>query len=70
MIELLAGKKTYGIIAIFILCILAEKGLAWDIPGFVAPADWLNQVIVALGLGAGRSTIGNIISAVRTIAAR
>ncbi|NBT33818.1 MAG: hypothetical protein EBT13_18455, partial [Rhodobacteraceae bacterium] len=60
LMQAVQGKKVHGIVALFIACVLAEKGLGWDIPGFDAPADWLNQVLVALGISAGRSTIGQI----------
>lgn len=62
ILETTSGWKVHGTVALFLLCIAVEIGLGWDIAGFEAPDDWLNQVLVALGISAGRSTVGNIIS--------
>lgn len=53
----LSGKKTYIIVAIFMLSIAAEKALGFDIPGFDPGTDWLDQVLMMLGLGTLRAGI-------------
>lgn len=53
----LSGKKTYLIVAIFIVCVLVEKFGGWDIPGFTVGDDWLGQVLAMLGIGTLRAGI-------------
>ncbi|QDP61596.1 MAG: hypothetical protein Tp138OMZ00d2C19078261_57 [Prokaryotic dsDNA virus sp.] len=53
----LSGYKTYIIVAIYLLCIGAEKLLGFDIPGFEPTDDWLVYVLNALGLGTLRAGI-------------
>lgn len=64
LLERTSGWKVHGTVGLFILCVGVEVGLGWDIPGFAAPDDWLNQILVALGISAGRSTLGTLISTV------
>lgn len=53
--EALAGKKTYIIVAISVLAILAERFLNIDVPGYEVSADWLGELLAMLGLGTLRA---------------
>lgn len=55
--EALNGKKTYGIVAIFMACVFIEKFVGWDIPGFTVGDDWIGQVLAMLGIGTLRAGI-------------
>ena len=57
ILEMLQGKKTYIIVAIFIVCVLVERFGGLDIPGFTVGDDWLGQVMAMLGLGTIRAGI-------------
>lgn len=57
IIEALKGKKTYGIVAIFLLCVAAEKLFGWDVPGFDVGNDWLQLTLAMLGFGTLRAGI-------------
>lgn len=56
--ELGAGYRTYGVVAVLLLCVAAEKLLGWDVPGFTLTEDWLSVVLGALGLGSLRAAVG------------
>lgn len=56
----LSGKKTHIIAIIFLICVFAEKGLGFDIPGFEPGDDWLAYVLNALGLSTIRLGIGKL----------
>lgn len=53
----LNGKKTYLVVTIYIVCVLLEKFGGFDIPGFSVDANWLQQVLAMLGIGALRSGV-------------
>jgi hypothetical protein len=53
----LAGRKTYLIVFVFVLCLIAEKFLGLDIPYFSVGEDWLKELIAMLGLGTIRAGI-------------
>lgn len=57
----LEGKKTYILITIFILGVVAEKALGWDVPGFDPGPDWLQQILGAIGLGTMRAAVGKLV---------
>lgn len=57
MWKALEGYKTYIVVTVFLLCVVAEKFIGWDIPGFVVGDDWFAYVLNALGLGALRAGI-------------
>jgi hypothetical protein len=57
ILEALKGKKTYGIVVIFLLCVAAEKLLGWDVPGFQVGNDWLQMTLAMLGIGTLRAGI-------------
>lgn len=56
----LEGKKTYILIAIFILGVIAEKAFGWDVPGFDPGTDWMQQILGAIGLGTLRASVGKL----------
>jgi hypothetical protein len=51
----LDGYKTYIVMWTFVGMVMVEKGLGYDLPGFEAGPDWMEQVLAAFGLGAVRS---------------
>jgi hypothetical protein len=53
----LEGWKTYIVVALFMMCVVAEKMVGLDIPCFNVGDDWLTYVMNALGLGAIRAAI-------------
>jgi hypothetical protein len=55
--EAIKGKKTYIVLVIFVAAIIAEKFLGMDVPGFDPGADWMQQIMAALGLGALRAGV-------------
>jgi hypothetical protein len=55
--EFLQGKKTYIIVAVSVLAIVAEKFLGIDIPGFEVGEDWLGGLLTMLGLGTLRAGV-------------
>ena len=57
---IMEGKKTYILIAIFILGVVAEKAFGWDVPGFEPGPDWLQQILGAIGLGTLRASVGKL----------
>lgn len=57
ILEMLQGKKTYIIVAVFVLCVLIERFAGIDIPGFTVGDDWLGQVLAMLGIGTLRAGI-------------
>lgn len=65
MLASLNGKKTYLIVAIYIVLTGLEVGLGWDIPGFNPGPDWLGQIMGMLGLAALRKSVPTV--AVNTI---
>lgn len=54
---MLSGYKTYGVVGLYLACLAAEKALGWDVPGFDAGPNWLNDVFVAAGVGTIRAGI-------------
>lgn len=63
---MLSGYKTYAVVALYVACILAEKVLGVDVPGFEAGPDWLNDLLMAAGVGTMRAGIAT--SASRAVA--
>lgn len=53
----LSGYKTYIIVALFVLCVIAERFIGFDIPGFQVGDNWLEMVMAMLGLGTLRAGI-------------
>jgi hypothetical protein len=53
----LNGYKTYIVVAIFMLGVLAEVFLGLDVPGFDPGENWLEYVMAALGMGALRNGV-------------
>lgn len=60
VIEMLSGKKTYLVATIFILCVLVERFIGLDIPGFEVSNNWLELVMQMLGLSAIRAGLGKL----------
>lgn len=57
--EALKGKKTYLVVAIFLLCVAIEKLGGIDIPGFNVEGNWLEMTLAMLGIGGLRAGIAN-----------
>ncbi len=57
--EALKGKKTYIVVAIFLLCVAVEKLGGIDIPGFNVEGNWLEMTLAMLGIGGLRAGIAN-----------
>jgi hypothetical protein len=56
----LSGYRTYIIVALFVLCVVLERFLGFDIPGFEAGDNWLELVMAMLGLGTLRAGIAKV----------
>lgn len=54
-----AGFRTYIIVFVIIIGVVAEKLLGVDVPGFDPGQDWLGFILGALGLGTLRAGIKN-----------
>ena len=57
--EALKGKKTYLVVAIFLVCVAIEKLGGIDIPGFNVDGNWLEMTLAMLGIGGIRAGIAN-----------
>lgn len=57
--EALKGKKTYLVVAIFLVCVAIEKLGGIDIPGFNVDGNWLEMTLAMLGIGGLRAGIAN-----------
>lgn len=55
--ESLAGKKTYLVVGIFLVCVAIEKLGGIDIPGFNVDGNWLEMTLAMLGIGGVRAAI-------------
>jgi hypothetical protein len=53
----LKGRKTYIVVAAFLLCVAIEKLAGIDIPGFNVEGNWLEMTLAMLGLGTLRAGI-------------
>ena len=53
----LAGKKTYLIVAAFMLCVVLEKYFGLDVPFFAVGDNWMPEVLGMLGLGTLRAGV-------------
>jgi hypothetical protein len=51
----LSGYKTYIVMWTMVGCIVVEKVMGFDVPGFEMGDDWVNWLLGAFGLGALRS---------------
>jgi len=60
ILEFMQGKKTYTIIAVFVLCVVLEKFIGFDIPGFTVGDDWIGEVLAMLGLGTLRAGMAKV----------
>lgn len=52
--NMLDGYKTYIIVGVFVLGVIAEIVLGLDVPGFDPGPNWVEYIMAALGLGALR----------------
>ena len=52
-----SGWKIKGISVGYIILVLLEKALGLDVPGFEASDAWVNEIILAAGIFAGRDTV-------------
>lgn len=59
ILEALKGKKTYLVVAIFLVCVAIEKLAGIDIPGFAVENNWLEMTLAMLGIGTLRAGIDN-----------
>lgn len=57
ILEALKGKKTYLVVAIFLICVAIEKFAGIDIPGFAVDNNWLEMTLAMLGIGTLRAGI-------------
>ena len=55
--EFLKGKKTYILVVAYLVCIVSEKVLGFDVPNFDPGPDWMDQVWTMLGIGTVRAGI-------------
>jgi hypothetical protein len=55
-----SGWKIKGISVGYILLVLIEKLAGLDVPGFEAGDAWVNEIILAAGIFAGRDTVKSI----------
>lgn len=53
----LDGYKTYIVIGVFVLGVIAEKIIGLDVPGFDPGEHWVEYIMAALGLGALRNGV-------------
>lgn len=56
----LQGKKIYILMWMWIGMTFIEKVVGWDIPNFDPGPDWVNDIMIALGIGAGRSAVAKL----------
>ena len=56
----LSGKKTYLVVALFVLCVVVERFLGVDVPGFTVGDNWLELVLGMLGLGTLRAGLAKV----------
>lgn len=59
ILEKLQGWKIRGLSIGYVLLILVEK-FVFDVPGFVVGDDWLTQILIGLGIYAGRDTLDTV----------
>jgi hypothetical protein len=52
---LLDGKKTYLAVGVFLGLVVLEKFVGIDIPKFDVGPNWLEEVLLALGIGGLRA---------------
>jgi hypothetical protein len=52
---LLEGKKTYLAVAVFLGLVILEKFVGIDVPKFDVGPNWIEDVLVALGIGGLRA---------------
>lgn len=57
-LEWLKGYRTYVIVGIFVLGNVAENIVGIDLPFFAADPDWINNLLIMLGIGTARGAIG------------
>lgn len=57
---ILSGYKTYIIVFAFLFCVLLEKFVGFDIPGFAVGDDWLAMALGMLGIGTLRAGIAKV----------
>ena len=60
LLEFLDGKKFHLVVAVFIFAMAVEGGLGVDIPGFEVPDNWLDYILAAFGLSAGRDALRKV----------
>lgn len=56
----LRGWKVKGISVGYIVLVLVEKFAGLDVPGLEVGGEWLNEILIALGIFAGRDTVTTI----------
>ena len=61
MFGMIDGNKTYVVAAFIVFVGLAEGLFGIDLPGVQIEGDWLQYIVVGLGLGSIRSAINKII---------
>lgn len=54
------GYKTYIVIGVYLAAVFVTKVMGLEIPGFAVGDNWLNDVMIALGLGGFRSALNKI----------
>ena len=62
MFPALSGSKTYIVAAAVIACVVIEKFLGFDIPGFDPGANWLDYILAAFGLAGLRAGVAKSVS--------
>ena len=61
MFGMIDGNKTYLVAAFIVFVGVVEGMLGVDLPGIAIEGDWLQYIVVGLGLGSIRSAINKII---------
>lgn len=56
--EALQGKKTYTIVGVFILIVALERFAGIDLPFIDIGDDWVDQLLIMLGIGTTRAAVG------------
>ena len=59
LLETIKGWKVKGLAVGYVLLILIDK-LAFDIPAFDPGVDWVNQILIGLGIFAARDAADNV----------
>lgn len=65
LLDKIKGWKIKGLSIGYILLILIDK-FAFDLAGFDAGPDWINQLLIGLGIFAARDTVDSTVEKLRS----